>query len=179
MDENETNVKAAEGWRAKFARLSWPLDRFVLPLAIAGWMLHDRWGGRNDEFAIIVPVFLLLFRMYVSSLEQPICPVLEAYRPFKSAITRWNTNEVLGLFFLTLFEVAVALFAGQRDLQAVLLAFGWLFVPYILLVIRARMHLENARAMAVRSEEWTAEKRAELLQGTDVAAAKSEPEATV
>lgn len=156
-----------------FERLGWIGDRFALPLLLAAWILYDHWGARNDIVILIVPIFILLFRMYISSLERPVCPLLEPYRPFQRALSRWNTCEVLGLFFLMLFETAVAVFAVKRALHAILIAFGWFFVPYTLLVLRARGRLLEARAMVAQSEKWSAESPSEF-SSTDAA---SEPDA--
>jgi hypothetical protein len=135
-------------------RIGWLADRFCLPLGIAMWMLYDGWGQANIAYALVVPVFLLFLRMYLSYRERPVCSVLEPYKPFQRTINRWHNCEVVGLFLLMWFEAVIAIAAEARSMRGALIAFGLLFVPYALLIGFARTKLLTARAMVIRSREW-------------------------
>ena len=91
----------------------WLVDRIVLPLAAAAWMLHARWGRPNVAYALAV-LFLLFVRMYLSYRERPDFPPLERYRPFRSALEWWHACDVLGLFVLlgSVLTVADAFYAS-------------------------------------------------------------------
>ncbi len=126
---------------------AWFVDRFVLPLGAAAWLLWARWGCLNLPYVIAV-LLILLLRMFLSWQERPDCPVLENYPPYRRALGWWHNCDVLGLVFLMVFEAATAVAAQGKDLPAIPTLFLTLFFPYSLLIVTARVHLLRARTMA-------------------------------
>jgi hypothetical protein len=125
----------------------------VLPLAAAVWVLTARWGEDNFAFILIVPVFLLFWKMFTTSQERPLCPELADHKPFNGAIQRWHIYEVLGLVFLMCFEGLTAALAQNRneaDLPVVTLL---TFVPYAVLAWRARCNLMHANSLVAQLTE--------------------------
>lgn len=127
--------------------LRWVLTRFLLPLVGPALLFLCRWGKESLASVIFTPMVYLVIGMYLSWLERPVAPAPGKGKPFARLIRNWHALDLFAQFLLMFFEGAMAAMAQARvtSWPAYLGVFGFLYVPYCLLSVGARVYLLRAK----------------------------------
>jgi hypothetical protein len=108
-------------------------DWFAVPMSAAVGVAVTRWGENNLAHVLALPVFVLLWWMFVLSARRPEAPPGD--HQTRNRITNWHALGIVACLFLMVFEAGVAGMAESRVANAAVWAafVACTYVPYVLL----------------------------------------------
>ena len=94
-------------------RLTTILDWYLVPLISAGVVLSTRWGKQNIAIAISMPLFALVWRMWVLTRRRGRVPALTIAQD--RAWRDWNALQIVACVVLMAFEAMIAILAEMKE----------------------------------------------------------------
>ncbi|MBV8781987.1 MAG: hypothetical protein JO353_11370 [Phycisphaerae bacterium] len=121
------------------------VDCVGVPAVAAGVVIATRWGRDSLAHVIALPIFVLLWRMFVLSAHRP--TVSRDDRRAFNSVANWHALGIVACLFLMVFEGGVAGMAGSRVANASLWLWFVMFTygPFVLFSLLAEWCIAPVR----------------------------------